>query len=513
MTTIFRNTIRTAVIGGVFCFAACTDLEVKEKDSVVTQTTTEFSGVDAAATLSSAYADLREFGDQANIYALLEVTSDELVVPTRGTDWGDNGIWRSLHLHTWTDQHQYVLNAWNSLNRNIFKINQILAPQSNASAVQVAEARFLRAFNMWYVLDLYRQVPFREVNEGVNVDPKVFTVQESIAFITADLEAAIAGLPSVAGGTTTVRASKAAANFFLAKLFLNKHVYLEQEPAAADMTRVIQAVDAIEADGYTLQDDYFDIFVNAQNPETIMWTDASWGNRIWAGLHYNHRVKSNTGGGWNGFSTTGEFYSLFEGNPDNNELGNNQEERRGYVVSGQNYELDGIGYGFLVGQQYDSTGAQLKDRPGNPLIFTKEFENETLTGNNERQGIRVIKYHPRHGSFNSYYVLARFADAHLMKIEAILRGGTSGETALQLYNELRGLREASPAASVTLDNVIDERGRELYIEGWRRNDLVRFNKFTEAFEYKPATEEYREVFPIPANALSTNPNLKQNEGY
>jgi len=516
MNIKYRSLFSVSLLTSLLTFAACTDLEVKEHDSYVTEAGGAFTPLSPdvrAATLQSAYADLRDnWGNQENMYALQEVTSDEILVPTRGTDWGDNGIWRSLHQHTWDPTHQFVLNAWNILNRNVYKLNTIIA--SDPTESEDGQARFLRAFNMWHVLDFFRQIPFREVTDGVDVDPKVLTPQEGFDFIVADLEAALPHLPAVGPGGNTKSASKAAANFLLAKMYLNKHVYLGGEAQAEDMTKVIGYVDAIAADGFTFHDDYFDIFKDAGNTETIFWTDASWGNRIWNSLHYFHRTKDNTGGGWNGFATTADFYALFEGDPNINEPGSGQEERRGFVVNEENHALKGVGYGFLVGQQYDSLGVPFKDRPGNPLIFTKEFASETsLTGNNERHGIRVIKYHPGNGAFGSYYVLARYADAHLMKIEAILRGGSSGDNPLDLYNDLRDVREASPAAAITLNEILDERGRELYIEGWRRNDQVRFGTYTQPFPFMENTEEHRAVFPIPANALSSNPNLKQNPGY
>lgn len=527
---------RGKIIGGalllsLFTFSACTDLEVVEKDSYLKKTEdggfTPLSSEARIATLQSAYADLRHgddgFANQSNMYALQEVTSDELLVPTRGTDWGDNGIWRSLHQHTWDATHAHVLNSWNILNRNIYKLNTILA--STPTPEQEAESRFLRAFNMWYVLDLFRQIPVREVTDGVDVDPRVMTPQEGFDYIVADLTAALPNLPSTGPGGDTKRASKAAANFLLAKLYLNKHIYLGGEAQAADMTKVIEYVDAIDADGFALHDDYFDIFEDAGNTETIFWTDASYGNRIWNGLHYFQGTfkKSPTdpygdqpGGGWNGFATTAEFYAMFEGDPNSNEPGAGQEERRGYVPTSDDWYGAGIGYGFLFGQQYDSAGNPMIDRTGSPLVYTKEFASQTtLTGNNERHGIRVIKYHPRNGSFGTYYILARYADAYLMKIEAILRGGTSSDNAAVLFNTLREeFREASPiTGNPTLDDVLDERGRELYTEGWRRNDQVRFGTYTQPFPYMDNPEPHRNVFPIPANALTSNPNLQQNPGY
>lgn len=468
----------------------------------------EFSGVDAQATLNSAYGDMRGlFESQANLFALNEVTSDELLVPTRGTDWGDNGVWRSLHQHTWDPTHTYVLSTWNNLNRNVFKLNQVLDARSNPSAGQTAEAKFLRAVNMYFVLDLFGQIPFREVDEGADVDPRVFDAQASFDFILQDLTDALASgeLPATGPSTETLRGSEAAAHFLRAKLFLNKHIFLGTGSAqAADMNEVIASVDAIKGAGFALEDDFFGIFESAVDNETIFWTDASVGQKMWNGLHYHQTVSDNTGGGWNGFSTTAEFYALFEGSSDSNQPDQGQEERRGYVPT------DGIGIGFLVGQQYGPEGP-LSDRAGRPLVFTKEFEG--LVGNGESEGIRVLKYHPSNGAFTNHLIIFRYADAHLMKVEAILRGGSATEDPLSLVNELRELREASALASVSLEDILDERGREMYVEGWRRNDQIRFGEYTSGWDLKESSESFRNLFPIPVTALSTNPNLEQNAGY
>lgn len=498
------------MLGSILVLGACTDLEVEEKDSAVIEDDSgNFSGIDPTVGLATGYADLRGFADQANLYALLEVTSDELLVPTRGTDWGDNGIWRSLHAHTWDGTHAYILAAWNNLNSNIYRLNQLLADETEASAAQRAQGKFLRAFNMYYLLDLFRQIPMRDVNSKVSDIPEVMNAQAAFDFIIKDLTEALPDLPQTGPAGDTKAASKAAANFLLAKIYLNKHIYLGGTAAAADMTKVIQYVDAISADGFELEEDYFGIFEPSKDAETILWTDASVGNRIWNGLHYNQPTPDNAGGGWNGFATTADFYALFEGNANSNTPGSGQEVRRGYVpTDGSNY---GIGYGFLVGQQYNGSGEPLNDRSGNPLVFTKNFPG--LAGNNERTGIRVIKYHPVNGAFANHYILFRYADAHLMKVEAILRGGTSGDVALDLYNELRDIRGASIAASLSLDDILDERGRELYIEGWRRNDQVRFGTFTLPFALKESNEDFRKVFPIPSVALSSNPNLVPTPGY
>ena len=92
-------------------------------------------------------------GDQANFFALNEVTTDEQVIPTRGSDWGDNGLWRSLHNHTWKVDHGFLLTTWNQLNEKVLQASFIIHPLSNSTSQQIAEAKFLRAFNMFFVLD------------------------------------------------------------------------------------------------------------------------------------------------------------------------------------------------------------------------------------------------------------------------------------------------------------------------------------------------------------------------
>jgi hypothetical protein len=95
----------------VFMIVSCTDLEISETDSRISD---GFTGVeDVAAALDNAYNGINRIGDQANLFALGEVTTDAALIPTRGTDWGDNGIWRQLHQHNWTAEHQFILNTWN----------------------------------------------------------------------------------------------------------------------------------------------------------------------------------------------------------------------------------------------------------------------------------------------------------------------------------------------------------------------------------------------------------------
>ena len=509
-------------VGSTLLFASCTDLKVNETDSIVTTNSQGgFLGVPMPATLDGAYNSLNWENSQQDLYALTEATTDEIFIPTRGTDWGDNGVWRDLAKHSWTSAHTYNFNTWTYLNTNVYVANQIIHPKTKAKPLQVAEAKFIRAYNMFWVLDLWRQVPYRTADQGPEINPTILTPQQAIDTIEADLLTALPALPATASEDIDgqKKASKASVHFMLAKLYLNKNVYLGGAVDAADMTKVIEQVDAITDDGYQLQNGYFSIFGPSADSETIFWANGQYAQRIWGGLHYNQGKETDwKNGGWNGFATTAEFYDKFEGDKDAN-IGDadnntsNQEERRGYVPD------NALGIGFLIGKQYsthtdDNPSGVLKARSGADLNFTRDVPS--LLGNPDFTGIRLLKWHPTinmGGTWNSHLLLMRYADAYLMKAEALFRKNATDVNALSMVNDLRDLRGASVLPTLTADNLIDERGRELYLEGWRRNDLVRFGKFNTKFAFVENTEAGRELFPIPDNALGSNPNLKQNPGY
>ena len=515
----------------IFFVSACS-LDIEGTDSIILpETEGIFNGVaDVTSSLDNLYGDLRgQHEGQDNHYALTEVSTDALLVPTRGTDWGDNGVWRTLHAHTWSPSHQYVLTVWNQFNQDVFRATEIIDPRSSGTAQQVAEAKFVRAYAMWIIMDLYGVVPFRAPDDGPEVNPIAKSRTEAYGDILQDLTQALADLPA-SGGVGSLRPTKAAANYLLAKVKLNAHIYDGSgTPNAGTMNEVIGHVDAIEAEGYALGavGEYFDLFVEGTDTETIWFTQSSVGNRMWNGLHYHQVTPTQTGGGWNGFTTLADFYDTFEGDSDDDNLVGDGEERRGFTPQGaENDDTNwGIGSGFLLGRQWkfdnDNGAVALNDRAGNPLIFTRDLKG--IIGNGEAEGIRVLKYTPANGDFAGHLVMFRYADAHLMRAEAMLNGGTGGAAAgLVQVNALRASRGgvgANPLpalGSLTQDNMLEERGRELYNEMWRRNDLVRFGKFIENWTHKDAGsigDTKWNLFPIPSDALLSNPNLQQNDGY
>jgi starch-binding outer membrane protein, SusD/RagB family len=500
----------------VSLLAGCTDLEEELNDTVNSEVARE--SADTESLLTAAYQAIRIFDTQDNIYALQSHTTDEFAGPTRGGDWDDAGVWRNLHTHSWASSNNFIQNSYNGLLSGIFRATQVLEFEPDAG--QAAEARFIRAFFAFHMVDNFGFVLGREPGEDLTQPPSIYLNRpEGINFVISELEDIVNDLPD---NPEPGVASQNAAHFLLAKSYLNRAVYMATDASTngasagpfsfetGDMNKVIENVDVIISSGdYSLEDMYFDNFspTNTEDSsENIFVSKNDRGNnpanthsRWHMTLHYNNQPD-----GWNGFVTLAETYELYED-------GDMRREFTPDYFAGNT----GMNAGFLLGQQFAADGTPLKDRNGDPLAFTKDF---SLTSSNEVNGIRVIKYPPdfvNDGSPGNDYVHFRYADALLMKAEAILRGGTAtmGDTPESLVNSIRTLRNASDLAAVDLDEILDERGRELYWEGWRRNDQIRFSTYLDAHHEKPVSSETYLLFPIPPAALSTNPNLTQNPGY
>lgn len=508
MKLTFKIYIFSTLMAGI---SACTKLEPQIQGTIPEE---DFRrNADVPGLLRGVYNSFRgPFQDQTGVFALQDMSTDNCIGPTRGGDWDDNGVWRVLHTHTWTPDNQRIRDNFNNLLQIVFNATNVL--DFNPSARIAAEARMLRAYALFYVLDLYGQVPVREPGENLLNPSQVLTGTAALDRIIADLTAAIPNLPD--GPVYT--ANKWAARALLMKCYLNKGVYTNRaQPtfAAADMDQVITLGNEImNSNRFALDDNFFLQFTpqNSQNSKEIIFanentpTDAGNVRFHWhAGTHYNQNPS-----GWNGFTTLASFYNKFEA----------ADQRRGVAYPGFTNQT-GMRVGFLEGQQFGPNGVPLKDRAGNNLIFTPNI-SPIVTGNVELPGIRVVKYVPdMKPDFSADkdvaendYVLLRYADVLLMVAEAHVRKNNAA-LALPIVNQIRAKRGASLLASVTVDNLLDERGRELYWESWRRNDLIRFGKFLDPYgPTKPNKSDNKYlVFPIPGNALAVNPNLKQNPGY
>ena len=502
--------------------------------------------------LASAYADLITpfVSDQGAIFSLEENTTDESLVPTRGGDWDDNGVWRVVHNHSWNADHSQVLSVYNDLNKLNFDATNVLA--FKPSAEQAAEARFLRAYALYYLLDLYNQFPFRNPGDNLLNAPKVYKGPEAIQFIIDELTAILPDLPA---SNSNTQANPAAASALLMNCYLNRGAFNNRQSPTfddADMQKVITLGNAIITGGkYTFASKYFSNFnrTNGTSPELIWGFPSSSGltvnnpsvNTRWMmGFHYNEWVGQAPNAGWNGFSTTGDFYKSFGANGQNLDYSLNDtlvDTRIGRrrLSDSLTTALSGIRPGFLVGQQYGPDGTPLKDRKGAPLAFDPTIAPTMIeTGTNlEVTGIRVAKYVPDFSKENgdkyyssnpgNWFVFYRYPEIVLMVAEANLRQGTPNVgVAMGLVNGLRAARGAAPVTTLALVNptnvddpntMLAERGRELYWESVRRTDLIRYGVFLTPWDYKPTDDPKYLVFPIPNQALAVNPNLTQNTGY
>ncbi len=491
---------------------SCTKLEEETLGSRFEDDGTSVAG---AADLQSVYNQLNGQTDQANTYALQEHSTDEMMGPTRGTDWGDFGTWRKLHQHTWDPAHNQINDTWDQLNIGSFRATQVIT-RSTDNQIK-AEASFLRAWYTFQIIDLFGQAPFRDPAASPDDNPSVFTRAQGVDFMIKDLEFAETNL---AATTNFGKASKASAQALLAKIYLNKAVYTAATVggpftfAPADMAKVIEYADKVIASGYQLAPagKYFQNFAwdNGENSREIIFGIANTStqapgsarNRWRMGLHYN-----STPDGWNGFTTLADFYKTFEAT----------DERRGVAYPGLTDKI-GLRAGFLVGQQFGPGGVALKQRGGQPLVFT---ESVNINFSTEAQGIRVMKYFPQPTADNKVnddnaandYIFLRFADVILMKAEALFRSGNAAG-AVSLVNSIRTPRGVAAVTTVDANLLLAERGRELYYEGWRRNDQIRFGTFNNPVDQRPnASDKSRTLYPIPQRAVDTNPNLTQNPGY
>ncbi|MDE3234615.1 MAG: RagB/SusD family nutrient uptake outer membrane protein [Bacteroidota bacterium] len=557
---IKSKNIKLLTVLAMVSAVGCTKLDEKLNSTLTNnQTATALGAQGVGLLLQAAYADLQvPFTNQDQLFSLEENTADESLVPTRGGDWDDNGVWRVLHNHTWNADHGQILSVFNNLNKMNFDATNVLA--FSPSKQQAAEARFLRALSLYYLLDLYGQYPVRNPGDNLLNAPTVKSGAAAAQFIIDELTAIINDLPAKPDNAGKV--GQAAAKTLLMKCYLNRGAWANRANptfADADMQQVITLGTSIMNSGqYSYASEYFQNFdvTNGSSPENIFtWINNSGVSANNSGpqarwcmtLHYNQETDYNPNAGWNGFSTISDFYNSF-GTTAQPMVGVSQfasgnisglyaDTAVDSRIGGRYYwgvtNFSGQKPGMMIGQQYNENKMPLQDRKKNPLAFDPTIaSNMQETGSNlEVTGIRVEKYPPDFSSGSKYYegpagndiVIMRYSDVVLMVAEAKLRAASPDNAgALALVNTLRAARKAAPLPSISLVNtsniydpntLLTERGREMYWETVRRTDLVRFGVFTKPWQYKPTDDPKYLLFPIPNQALAANPNLTQNPGY
>lgn len=434
------------------------------------------------------------------------ITTDEAVVA-----WNDPGL-PDYNFQSWNESNEFVRAMYSRIYYQITLANEFIreAEQSNEPVVAdyKNEARFLRALSYWHALDMYGgNVPFVTEEDLIGAFmPEPSSAQELFDYIESELLDVVDDLPSP-GGNEYGRADQGVVWTLLAKLYLNAEVYTGTD-RSADAYEYASLL--IDSGAYTLAEEYEHLFLidNDETGEIIFPVRFDGDNaRTFGGTTFlicaslGGSMESDafgTGCAWAGNRTTPEFVSLFEEDPDADDEYAWLDGRALFHTDGQSLEIDNLSEftsGFAV----------------------QKYRNVTSTGERGKNSEFMDLDFP----------MFRLGDVYLMYAEAAIRAGGDLSRATDLVNELRERAYGDVSGNISqsdlsLDFIIDERGRELYWEGHRRTDLVRFGLYTGGdyvWSYKGGSQEgsstssHLNIFPIPAADLNENLNLEQNPGY
>ncbi len=475
-------------------------------------------------------------GTCRGVYDYNTLTTDEAIIPIRGGDWYDGGLWKSMYDHTWTATDTDLYNVWKYLykvimlsTKSLETINQhasLLTAQQRGE--YEAEVRAVRAMFYYYAMDMFGRVPIIESSTQKTTDIRQSNRSDVFAYIVKELQAVAPLLPnehSNLQGNYYGRVTRPVVWFLLAKLALNAEVYADDnwtDSSRPDGKAIMFDVDGsqlnawqacihycdlITGAGYELESDYTQNFAvhnenSKENIFTIPLDKMLYQNEfhyLFRSRHYAH------GGAYGGASENGTCATL------------HTMAVNGYGTDMPDARLD---MNFYTGKvTVDGKDVTLDD--GTPLVYMPLAVEENLTASKyiATAGARMKKYEVDRTAYadgrmpDNDIVLFRYADVLLMKAEAKVRGGSSGNGEL---NAVRG-RVGMPTREATLDNILDERLLELVWEGWRRQDMIRFNTYNKAYDiHTPSDADskgYTIVFPIPEKARELNKNLEQNPGY
>ena len=489
-------------------------------------------------------------GTCRGIYDYNTLTTDEAMIPIRGGDWYDGGLWNAMYQHRWTADDQSLYDTWKYLYKVIVLANKSLDIISNKSALLSAaqqegyraEIRAIRAMFYYYAMDMFGRVPL-----VLSTDEQRYSSQfqgqtdrsSVFHFVFQELQQVLPSLPdqhSNKEGNYYGRITQPVVNFLLAKLALNAEIYMYDDwtqgyanrPKGSDIHFSVPASDASSHDGdkelnawetciyycdklaeegYVLEsDDAFNFSTHNETSKENIFTIPMDKNIYTNQFHYLFRSYHYTHGGalgWGSENGTCATISTMKAN----HYGEADEDARCKM-------------NFVAGV-VKVDGHELLMDNGKPLEYQPFEVAQNLTNSKfvKTAGARMAKYEVDRTSYmdgklqSNDIVLFRYADALLMKAEAKVRNGENGDEEL---NRIRA-RVGMPYRKATLDNILEERLLELVWEGWRRQDLIRFGKFTGAYDLRtPLQGEssgYTTVFPIPQKCIDLNSELVQNKGY
>jgi hypothetical protein len=394
---------------------------------------------------------------------------------------------------------------WYQYYRGIFEANKIIEflqpaiDEGNEQAqITVSKAKVMRCFYYWLAIDNYGDVPY--VIDYANAPALPTKEKREVIWqnIINELEDNIQYIPKT-GSKYSV--TKGMVFTLLAKLYLNAEVYTGVQSNDYWVKSEIYCDSVIALNAFSLESDPLAPFItenenSKENIFTIGYDKSTYTgfNLHMRTLHYESGKTFNmTVQPWNGFCASQSAYEAFEA-----------EDKRIAM--------------FLIGQQYSAAGDELVDdgAGGANLVFTKEVPALKMTSSFTLQeirmsGARVVKFEVANGASDNLsndFPIFRYADVLLMKAEAMVRQGKNGD---EYVNQIRTRAAVGSTTGATLDFILEERLREMAWEGHRRQDLIRFGKFTQEWWEKPTDDSQdRNIFPIPKWAIEANSNLATN---
>jgi hypothetical protein len=437
------------------------------------------------------------WGGHNSLWSMHEISSDEGVIAQKGGDWFDGGLWLRMHRHEYNPQEGAINNGWNYCYTAIGDINLLLLQYPDVAALG-AELRVLRALVYLWLIDAWGNVPII-LESDTDPTPDTKSRQEVFSFIESSVLDNIASLSS---DNTKTTLNQWSARMILAKLYLNSEVYTG---TARWAEAEAQLNEIINNGPFSLESTVFENTKtnnggSSENILTLPYDQDNAGGFNLAQMtgHYLTQFSFDLQEQpWNGYASLEEFYNMHE-DGDERKVGN-----------------------FISGPQFSSSGARLEDASfeaddpdGAPLTFTPEI-NELEPNSLRQAGVRFGKFEFQSGAASSLsndFPIFRLGDAILMRAEARWRQGNAAG-ALTDVNVIRARSNASALTTLDADIMLAERGREMFGEGYRRSDLIRFGKYNDAWWEKGASESFRNIFPIPQQQIDANSGLTQNPGY
>ncbi len=523
MQTLFKLRVVTVLFLGMLMvpFNSCTDLE-PEVFSDLTPANFPASRADLVTSYLSCYTRLYGMMNHGGYMSIQEVSSDEIMIPQRGSDWFDGGIWLRTHRHTFDATDPQYNGAWTFLYQGVLQANAVITAIEVSTALTdaekapfLAELRSLRAYFYFQLADSFGDVPLvTEDSDPADIEPMAASRADVFNYVVAELNDAAGDLTRDRGVSTYGKINYWTNRALLSRILLNAEVMTgTAQWAAAEAA----ADEVINSNQYSLTDNYFANFDPDNDNGFASTTENMWVvpydapavaggfNLVQMTLHYSSQATFNTQDQpWNGYCTLQEFYESYDDGDERKGISGDQQTR-GNFLAGPQFAADG------VTPLIDGTG----DDPGGlEVVFTPEINN--LEPNAFRQaGARVFKYGYENGTPNTMrndFPIIRYAEVLMNKAEAMMRQNEGGFS--MFVNMVRNRAELGDVDdSMSMDDFLAERGREFFYEGTRRQDLVRFGEFGSGWAFFSGSDATKNIFPIPEPQLNANRNLTQNPGY